>query len=342
MSSFTQCVLAGSLFAVVIPAQETSEPLEDTGLIITTEAKLVLVPLHVYQKKNSVGGLGPEAFELSEDGTTQKIAFVEGPPADPESSAPREVPTEIILLIDVSHSVMRRGLLDITTIRETILDGLREDVAISVYGFARNLKRFTGPTRDFAKLQRAMELAYEAKDGGSRVYEAIMQTARDAANRGGGVSRMMVVFSDGFSTTGLSSDLVVRSANAFGIPIYPVVLGHQEVLDRAHGRGPSMRKRRNPTAGMRRESRARAQELRQSDFADIGPRTGGRSYDPRVINNVIIREILTSLAKLVETEYVVGYYPASVDEQLTPHEVEVRLVDQKVGKLYGGRRLIVH
>ena len=62
-----------------------------------------------------------------------------------------------------------------------------------------------------------------------------MQTARDAANRGGNVSRMMVVFSDGLSTTNLSPDLVARSANAFGIPIYPVVLGHDRVVARAQG-----------------------------------------------------------------------------------------------------------
>jgi len=160
--------------------QEPPPAVEDTGFIITTESNLVLVPLHVYRKKSSVNGLGTEAFELFEDGQPQRIAFVEGPAEDGEVSS-RTVPTEIIFLIDFSYSVMTPGLLDFTTIRTTMLEGLREDVMISIYGFASKLKRFTGPTRDLQRLQRALDQTFESEAGGSRVYEAIMQTARDAS-----------------------------------------------------------------------------------------------------------------------------------------------------------------
>ncbi len=332
---------------------------KDPGLIISVESNLVVVPLHVYRKNNSVGGLGADAFELREDGVIQNIAFVEGPAGpgeDPDKG--RTVSTEIILLVDVSHSVMKPGLLDIRTIRSAMLDGLREDVSISLYGFACTLKRFSGPTRDPVKLQAALEAAYAAEAGCSRVYEAIMQTVRDAANRGGNVSRMMVVFSDGFSTTNLSTDLVIQSANAFGIPIYPVILGHGQIVERAFRGGSAHRaqgnrnagaqwqlrepSRNNPNVGNQRQSQARAQESIQREFADIGLQTGGRSYDLSVINNMVIRKILTSLATLAQTEYVVGYYPSITDEPLTSHTVEVRLKNHKAGKLYGGRRLIVH
>jgi hypothetical protein len=83
-----------------------------------------------------------------------------------------------------------------------------------------------------------------------------MQTARDAANRGGNVSRMMVVFSDGLSTTNLSPDLVARSANAFGIPIYPVVLGHDRVVARAQGLAGNLRSRAPPESGQQPARRA--------------------------------------------------------------------------------------
>ncbi len=358
-------IAAGLLLAAAAVGQtpgggQAPDPVEeDPGLIISVESKLVVVPLHVYRKNNSVGGLDADAFELLEDGVAQNIAFVEGPAGPGEDpNKGRTVPTEIILLIDVSHSVIKPGLLDIRTIRSAMLDGLREDVSISLYGFACNLKRFSGPTRDPAKLQAALEAAYAAEAGCSRVYEAIMQTVRDAANRGGNVSRMMVVFSDGFSTTDLSTDLVVQSANAFGIPLYPVILGHEQIVDRAYRGGSGHRApanpnaggpwqlrtptRNNPNAGNQRQARAREQESRQKEFADIGLQTGGRSYDLSVINNMVIRRILKSLATLAQTEYVVGYYPSSVDEPLTAHTVEVRLKNQKVGKLYGGRRLIVH
>ncbi len=361
-------------------AQTPSEGEDDPGLIITTETNLVVVPLHVYQKKSSVNGLGREAFELYEDGTPQNIAFVEGPPADGESAEERSVPTEIIFLIDFSYSVMSPGLLDFNTIRSTMLEGLRKEVQISIYGFASNLKMFTGPTRDLAKLQKALEQSFASEAGGSRVYEAIMQTARHASNRGGNVSRMMVVFSDGLSTTNLDPALVSRSANAFGIPLYPVVLGHERIAKRAQGlvgggaaygglglgagtgshrqpnpaglgggnqQGarpgePEFGPRANPRGNLNRQSNARNQESLQRVFAELGPKTGGRSYDLPILNNKVIRQILGSLSTLAETEYVVGYYPKAVDTELQAHEVEVRLVSEEIGTLYGGRRFVVH
>ena len=341
--------LAGSLVAsALVFGQEADESVEDSGFVIRTESNLVVVPLHVYRKKSSVNGLGKASFELYEDGVKQNIAFVEGPAGDGQpAEAGRTVPTEIIFLIDFSHSVMMKNLLDFTSIRETLLEGLRKDVLISVYGFAGSLKRFTGPTRDYKKLNRAIELAYESEAGGSRIYEAIIQTARDASSRGGNVSRMMLVFSDGFSTTKLDPDVVVQVANAYAIPLYPVILGHDRIRDKLNragsrrsnrGIGPS----RRPGGALGGQSALRQQELRQAIFAEIGPKTGGQSFDPMVLNNLVIRKILRSLADLAATEYIVGYYPNSVDEELSPHQVQVRLADEKVGTLFGGQRTIVH
>ena len=366
------------LLAIVslAPAQSPDGQDEGPGLVIRTESNLVVVPLHVYEKKSSVNGLGREAFELFEDGVPQDIAFVEGPPAEGEAVEARSVPTEIIFLIDFSYSVMTPGLLDFNTIRSTMLEGLRSDVQLSVYGFANNLKIFTGPTRDLGKLQKALDQSFASEAGGSRVYEAIMQTARHAANRGGSVSRMMVVFSDGLSTTNLDPELVARSANAFGIPIYPVVLGHERIRKRSQGQvggpglgiragttehrqpnpaglgggnqqgarpgEPQFGPRANPVPNMNRRSNARNQETLQQVFAELGPKTGGRSYDLPVLNNKVIRQILGSLSTLAETEYVVGYYPRSVDEELSAHHVEVRLASDEIGELYGGQRFVIH
>lgn len=337
---------------------ESEPPVEGGDFIITAESNLVIVPLHVYKKRRSVNDLGPDAFELLEDGVVQNIAFVEGPSDQPGQG--RTVPTEIIFLIDFSYSVMQPGLLDFVTIRSALLDTLREDVFISIYGFAGTLKRFTGPTRDLAKLQRAVDNVYAAEAGGSKVYEAIIQTARDVTSRGGSMSRMMIVFSDGMSTTKLDPRIAAQAANVMGIPIYPVILGHERLAKRARGErtfgggrhpNPRVGNNRNNRVGplppqMRNANRAgsnlRAQENRMRIFADLGRQTGGRSFDPMVINNQVIRQILGSLSNLAQTEYVVGYYPQAVDEERTGHQVEVRLTDSQVGTLYGGRRLIIH
>ncbi len=343
--------------AVASPQQAPPEPppaVEDPGLIITAETNLVLLSLHVYQGKKSVANLGPESFEVLEDGVPQQIAFVEGPTSDEQTT--RSVPTEIIFLIDFSYSVMSPGLLDFTTINETMLSGLRDDVSISVYGFAHNLKKFTGPTRDLGKLQRALDNAHKSEDLGSKVYEAIMQTARDATSKGGNMTRMMIVFSDGLSTTSLDPELVVRSANGLGVTVYPVVLGHdrmaQRTVDQVGGRGIQglfretdaalqQNRRATPNQGIR-QANARENLRLMRVFADMGPRTGGRSYDLSVLNNKVIRTILGSLAEVAETEYVVGYYSQSPDDEPSGHLAEARLKPEVKGELFGGRRIVVH
>ena len=102
------------------------------------------MPLHVFEKKTSIGGLGKEAFELLENGVMRKIAFVEGPALN--TAEERAVPIEIVFLIDVGDSTMRPGLLDVASIHNSLRAGPGKNVTVSVYGFARKLTRFAGPT----------------------------------------------------------------------------------------------------------------------------------------------------------------------------------------------------
>ena len=77
-------------------------------------------------------------------------------------------------------------------------------------------------------------------------------------------------------------------------------------------------------------------------FASLGAATGGRSFDPKTVNNMMIREIMRSIVKQVKAEYVAGYYPASTGGEQTVRQVQVTLLSKKRGKLYGGKRLVAH
>ncbi len=367
-------LLAGLLLAAIPAAGQTSDGVEeDPGLIITTESSLVIVPLHVYKGKKPVEGLGKEAFELLENGAVQNIAFAEGP------GSGRTVPVEIILLMDISHSVMKPGLLTIQAIRNTFLKGgLRDDVNISVYGFAAKLTRFTGPTRNTARIENAFKMAYAAEDGHTRVFEAMIQAMRDATSQGSNASRMLVVFSDGLSTTQLEPVWVARAANLLGMPIYPVVLGHKvpgnqqrkvnlnnigrlQTKDsgnvrkkdqtinfdpRKNGRytppAPTGGNNQGGAGNTQRAARARDRETSQLKFAELGEQTGGRSFDLKTPSGIAIRSILSSISTLTQSEYIVGYYPSSLGDEPSERNIEVRLKAKGVGKLYGGRRTLVH
>ena len=77
-------------------------------------------------------------------------------------------------------------------------------------------------------------------------------------------------------------------------------------------------------------------------FADLGQQTGGRSFDLKIPSGMAIRSILEAISTLAQSEYIVGYYPSSLGGEPTEREIEVRLNAKGNGKLYGGRRTIVH
>ena len=138
-----------SLLAFSLAAQESGSPAEPADFVIRTESNLVLTPFYVVHKKKYVEGLTREDLRIFEDGREQEIALFEGPGVG-GAEAGRSVPVEIILLLDVSLSVMNRSLLDVYTLQEELLEGLGDNVSVGIYAFANKLTRLTRPTRDLA------------------------------------------------------------------------------------------------------------------------------------------------------------------------------------------------
>ena len=305
------------LVATLLVGQEAVRVNEDPAHTITVESNLVVVPFHVHKRKAVVGGLQAEAFEVLEDGVPQGIAFLEPPPGPDEAHPERRmVATEIIFLIDMSASVMSWDLLDEEVVRDGMLDAIRAGSSISLYGFGSSIQHIAASTRDIAELERGIDRLARFPERETRLYEGIMYSAIHASKQGGSKSRKMVVFSDGFDSTGFKAAVAVNVANSLGIPIYPAVLTSI--------------------------ARSGTGFLSQGEFADLGRRTGGKAYFPSVLTGLEIRRILSALADLIQTEYVVGYYPRGIDEESTEHRVEVRLKDPRAGKLTGGRRTVIH
>ena len=190
---------------------------------------------------------------------------------------------------------MNRSLLDTYTLKGEVLDHLGEEASISVYAFAKLLSRFSRPTRDIHKLEKALAEAYDDAHGGTRLAEAIMQTCNDATKSASSTRRMMLIFSDGFDNGDLPAQSAANTANFFGIQLYPVELGNDEVIDRAmgHGGGGGQRPagralhrfgQRNPrqkkaaqggVSSGRCLSRRRAREGQIAKFAELGPSPAG-------------------------------------------------------------------
>jgi VWFA-related protein len=308
-----------------------------------------MVKFHVVQKNAYTDNLRPEDIHLLEDGQPQKIAVFEGP----GQSGKRTIPVEIILLFDVSLSVMNDNLLDSYSIRDTLLAGFDGRVGISIYAFGGKFKKFTGPTNDIEKLKQALDGVWGFANLGTPLYESIVRAGKDAWETGGSnVARAMVIFSDGEATSKAKPELASKGAAQYGVTLYPVVLGHTRAVNQAvnggsgsgfpvggnRGGSPNMPQNQQQAGRM---DRLRDKEAQMEEFASIGAATGGRSFDPQAINTMVVKTILSAVVKAVRYEYVAGFYPASSGER-KPHKLEVKLLDKSKGKLTGGVATVVH
>ncbi len=331
------------LLAALPLAAQTPQP----DATFRSETRLALVGFHAVQKNRYVDNLTADDVQLLEDGKPQKIAVFEGP----GTGGRRTVPVEVILLFDVSMSVMNENLLDPLVLKQGLLDGIGPEARISMYAFAQRMQRFCPPTRDLEQMKTAFDQILHFAHLGTRIYEAIMFAAHDSAKAGGNVTRLMLIFSDGEPTTKTKPEEAVKVANAEGIQLYPVVLGHErvkQILSRASGGGGAggmggRGNAGNPNANAPNNAQIRARDMEQEmfEFASIGEATGGRSFDPPTVSATIIRTILAGLVDQVRSQYVMGYEPGAAGDGKA-HKVQVRLVAKDKGKLRGGVRTVTH
>lgn len=346
-------------------AQTPESAVEDGNPVFAAESGLLMVPLHVYANRKSVSGLGLQSFELVEDGMVQDIAFVAGPGGLDHPGTAQAVPIEIILLIDAKDT-MKLDLLDTRKIRHSFFERVRDNVAISVYGFAGGLKRLAGPTRDIARIQIAFEMAYSAGYDHIPILDAIIAAARDAATRNRNAFRKVVVYSLGLDPRIIGA--APHSALDFEIPVYDLVVNPQEpsaigsATVYSYRTYPLLLGRPGPRlqAAPQEFPVGRYQNLRSVPNHKCCPlgmemiplhermgldapfRANSWRADPKHRKSMLVRAYLESLARLAQNEYFVGYYPSPKGAEPVARQVEVRLKNKRIGQLIGGRRVIIY
>ena len=312
---------------------------------------LIQVRFHVIGKDRYFTGLKPEDVVLLEDGVPRPFTVFENALTGLDSA-----PVELTLLFDTSASVADAGLLDPLAFKEMLLDTLG-DVRIAVYGFGRDMTEFTTPTHDYIQLTAAFAAVRDGHSTGRRIelrlppkrlrpigsgntwlYEAVIAGIRAAGATPGDAPRMILVFSDGFGDTSSTAQDAADADREFGIPVYPVILGHRDLTERLRIAQQNMRPEQVTSPDM---LYLHALEARIEDFARLADLTGGRSFDPPEMNLAVLRQVLRNMVALVRTEYTVGFVPPAAAAP-RKHNLEIRLRDKNVGKVHGGARTVVH
>ena len=295
----------------------------------------------------------PSDFQLWVDGQPRAITTF-------EQGGGVNTPVEIVLVFDSSGSVRGAGLLDERLFLENLLAGLPA-VTLSIYEFGgppvTSLVRACGPTSDPLVLRRAFqsvvkklpgEAAFDLHKPGkdSLIYEAIVETLRDCARHPQPVARLMLVVSDGLPGGELNPAQSAGAALRMGIPIYPLLVGHQARITEFNMRMAASRPGETPedaAAHARYSQTVFDREEAQADlFTGLGEATGGRSFDPPELNPSAARDVIGFLAGEVRTEYIIGFSPEPSSTP-SPHKIEIRLLGgNRAAKIVGGSRIAVY
>jgi VWFA-related protein len=340
--SLNQCV---AMLGLLLPLAAQDAP------VFRADTRLATVSFHVGQKGFYVEKLRAADFELREDGKSRGITFFEG-----GDSQNHTVPVELIVLFDRSGSMVNAGMLQPVAFQDRVIRGL-PNVSLSIYAFTSHLQRYSGPTRDADAISAAFDAIRNGSEGGSSIsvelpanrkeekggtwiFESVMAAARDAAKGPASVSRMMLVFSDGLSsTTSVAAD-AAPVCEELGIPVYVVAVGHAKVLDSlARSHASTSSKHPSVSSG---SVGAQTKEAKIENYLHLAPLTGGMAFDLPAITVDVMQKLLDGLVGEVRTEYVAGYVPEASEGSPRPHKVEIRLVNKSLGSLVGGTRTVVH
>ncbi|HEV1288195.1 MAG TPA: hypothetical protein VNU44_22920 [Bryobacteraceae bacterium] len=344
--------------------------------VFHSDTSLALVRFQVVHDNTYVLNLKPEDIQLLEDGKPQKFTVFENGRVGGRTNI-----VDLVLLFDISGSVLHAGLLNPLVFKDSVLDGL-PNVRLAVYGFSDDLRRYCPPTRDMAVLGAAFHSLGERAAGetivlkpppkrtnrrpGTWIYEAVIAAALDvtpkpdvhstvtfspptpgagdAAELASLSTAMMLVFSDGLvnGSSAIPED-AAAVAQELGVTVYPAVLGYKNILDQI--------KQAREAAGVHpgqieprssvRLMNLEGQQAEVQRFTRLGPLTGGRAFDLPQISLSVMQQILTFMVGQIRHQYLVGFVPEASPAPRS-HKLEVRLVDKTQGTLMGGARTLVH
>jgi hypothetical protein len=246
-------IMLGMMVGMLLAQESPSPPFR-------AETELVIAPFHVSRGNRFVSDLQPADVVLLEDGRQRDFSVFEG------ASAEQRLPLELVLLFDKTGNLgtMRRNQPDVertydfvkhwddaTSRALLVKDGW--DIRASVYQFNRRaLQKICPVTSDPQEFLNAFRKLLEPISGGTIPLklppgqaaltnsgmandwplEAATGTLKDATTVPGKAARMLVIISEGTGNTSTVSTDVADAANAVGIPVYPVVLTYQLLLQR--------------------------------------------------------------------------------------------------------------
>jgi VWFA-related protein len=177
-----------------------------------TDSRLVEVYATVRdQDGRYLDGLPRDRFAVRDNGEIQPLVAFES----------NSVPLSCAILLDTTGS-MAAALPIVKNSLIRMLDELREEDTVAVYGFSTGLNRLQDFTADKAAAKQAV-LRTRA-GGATALFDAVSELAREVAARAG--KKAILVFTDGEDNASvLNARSAVQRAKNAGVPVYAIAEG---------------------------------------------------------------------------------------------------------------------
>jgi VWFA-related protein len=303
----------------------------------------LIVRFQVEPKKGQPAtDLAPADIEIREDGVPQPVVLFEGGRA-------RTLPVHVYLVFDCERSALAGIPLEPALLQENLLNA-HQNVAIGIYGFSGAPVRLTAPTRDPARLKKALDAAVFPHAATTFLFDHIQTVVLDTATTGPAI-RMLVILSraqPGAAGGPHSSerdlfDPTVRIAQESSVTVYPVLLRSpfgSQASDSNTTTSASARGGASSPNTMTEYSPDQSILRSVGDFNNLGSATGGHSSEA-LSNTNFLPGVLQWISKVIEDDYVAGFNPTSSGGGKR-HKVQVVLRNKNRGKLIGGSINVVH
>ena len=200
-----KAALAVAISAAAVVTGSAQQP------TFSSRVDAVRVDVLVKDRGQIVRGLGPQDFEVRDEGVLQEVDLVRL----------EQIPLNVILGLDVSESVAGERLEHLLGAGNTLLARLAGDDRAALLTFSHAVRLRQELTRDITRVRQAIEDVIPA--GQTSLVDG---TSAAIALSGSDVGRsLLIVFSDGVDTSSfLSPDVVLQSARHADVVAYGVAM----------------------------------------------------------------------------------------------------------------------
>lgn len=232
----------------------------------------------------------------------------EGIPQEISHFGQHESPISVVVLLDRSSSMHGEKMMHARDGVEAFVKALRAQDETLLITFGSTVDALGG----FGLAPRTIirELRRVDADGGTRLYDAVVEAARLMGGRERHEKRAILVLSDGEDT--LSTARLEDAAAAVkraGVPLYAIGIEFRQDVSARRSPRDSLWRRLEGDAGVK-------------GLTAIAEATGGWAYPIEAARRC--KEVCLRVADELRNQYLLGYSPANLERDGRWHEIAVR------------------